>query len=146
MFEFLNIKKLNGRVSELQAQCEDWSNKYTTLEAAYNDMKSANETFLAEKEAYNKQVEEVKAQYEAEIAALKAEKAKTEQQVEAKAADIVAAIGMAQETLPPMQLNELTPEQILAKWQDMQKTDAQAASAYYKANREVLMNFVGFRK
>jgi predicted nuclease with TOPRIM domain len=140
-----NVNKLNGKVAELEAQNAEWNNKYTQLDAAYNELKNANEQFLTEKAQMEADIDKLKADHAAEIVSLKQANELKKEEVASQAAEIVASIGVNQEVLPVFELNTLTPEQIYNKWQSLKKTDAQEAAAFYKEHRDTLISYTGFR-
>jgi DNA-binding transcriptional MerR regulator len=133
MFNILNVKK------ELEAANLDRANlvqslkdKGTELEGALSRIQSLSDEVAAVKA----ELEQVKAQAAAQTQVVKAETDRLEEKANAKAAEIVANIGVPQTAIPTAKQDLITDAEILAKFNTL--SGVEQTNFYNQYSRQIL--------
>lgn len=138
--KLVNRNEYNSLVEEktlLLAKCQSLETEIENLKNMSKDMteaKAENETVIAG----------IKAEYEKQISELKSGMQKVEVSSEEKAISILASIGVPQEELPKQTVETLTPEQLFAKWTELQKSNKTEANKLYAEHRNEFIRMVGY--
>jgi hypothetical protein len=111
-----NVIKASKTIAEQTRQITEWSEKYSILE---KDLKEAQDTignFMAEKETFSKQLEDLKAEYEAKLNVASAEVELTKNSLNNEVTKKLASVGIQEGEVKEETVEELTPKSAYAKF------------------------------
>ena len=155
----MNIKKLftskSAEIERLNQSLTEWATKGSDYDKKITELQDTIGKFMEEKETFNKQMEDLKSEYENKIKSLTEIKDKevenleqvvvdTTNSTEDRAVDLVASLGV-QPDLVKVTNSEVNPQDIYNKWMNLCKSDAKLAQDYYKLNRETINKLTGLK-
>ncbi len=141
------FKKEHTKTIEALTQSnEEWMSKYQSLEKQLTEAQDTIGNFMVEKENHEKALTDMKADYEGKLAKLVEETNKTisdkeasveqaEESAEAKAAAIVANIGIPADEIPKVISNEIID--VIAHYESLKGAER---SAYLNNNKQQILN------
>jgi len=134
-------------VKELTASNTEWLNKYALVE---KDLKEAQDTignFMAEKETFNKQLETLKAEYEAKISTMVSEHTANVAELTAKVEDTKTSVvsevtkKMASIGIPEGLVKEDKPVDVMNHYKTwMSLTNNKEKQEYYNKHSKDILN------
>ena len=142
----MNIPKLISRkeLASMEQEKTQLLKKCEGLEAEIDSLKSMSKEMTEEKAEHLNVIAALKADYEKQIAELKGNIQTAEVSAEEKAISTLASIGVPQDELPKPTIEALSPEQLFAKWTELQKTNKTEANKLYSEHRDEFIKMVGY--
>lgn len=125
--------------STIQTLKDEYEGKLTVMT---ND-RAAEVTKLTED--YEGKLTELKNKYEAEVKTVTDTTLNVDESANVKAAEIVSQIGIEQGTVKVSDTVVTDPTQLVKTYQELLKTNPEAAKEYYKEHRSEIIQFVGFK-
>lgn len=139
---YINILKANNRITELETDQKEWSNKYQDKCLELANLQKSYEEMASDKQNFDEIIANLKAEHAKEIEALKATTVKTEESVNDKAIEKLAAIGIDPVVMPAATVHsELTPTEALNQFNAI--TDPLQKSEFYQKNRSLIRKASG---
>lgn len=139
---YLNIVKANARIKELENEHAEFIKALKQKDEVFEQFKSDVEQAATDKVELAQQIETLKAEHAKAIESLNLEVEAAKASANRQAAEVVASMGVAADTIKPISQETLTPEQIMAKFEAL-KSDKKALSEFYNKHRATILRAQG---